>query len=83
MCISHFIRYASWSRDVEDKSWFNLKVMLGYEPKDGWSDRVLKWEMLAKQVSSNNTDLVFYPRQAPVHLPPHCYFKSLSPYMMH
>jgi hypothetical protein len=27
MCIVHLMRYASWSRDVKDKSWINLKVM--------------------------------------------------------
>jgi hypothetical protein len=27
MCILHPMRYASWSRDMKDKSWINLKVM--------------------------------------------------------
>jgi hypothetical protein len=43
---------------VEDKNRIALKVMLMDEPKDGGSNRVLGWEMLAKRVSSNNIDLV-------------------------
>jgi hypothetical protein len=43
---------------MERKSWIDLKVMLMNEPIAGRFDRVLEWEMLAKRVSSNNTDLV-------------------------
>jgi hypothetical protein len=55
----HLIRYASWeSYEAEDKNRISLTVMLVDEPKDGWSDRVLGWEMLTKWSTSNNTNLV-------------------------
>jgi hypothetical protein len=84
MCITHFIRYTSWSRDVEDKNRIDLKVMLVDEPNDGWFDRVLGREMVVKRVSSNNINIVFYPRQISVHSPLSLLFtKILSSYMMH
>jgi hypothetical protein len=33
MCVVHLMRYASWSRDVKDKSWINLKVMRMMNPE--------------------------------------------------
>jgi hypothetical protein len=46
--------YAIW------RAWTRLdhKMILTDQPQDGWSDPVPGWEVLAKRVSSNNTDVV-------------------------
>jgi hypothetical protein len=69
MCIMHFIRRASWSRDAEDepsrpqdivKRELLRKVMLMDEPKDGWPDQVLGqgWSSSGRRLT--NTNLVLF-----------------------
>jgi hypothetical protein len=82
MCIVHLMRYASWSRDVKDKSWINLKVMRMMNLKMDKSSKcsVERWSTNKSRLT--NTNLVL-SMQAPVHYPFPCVLKSLSPYMMH
>jgi hypothetical protein len=74
ICIMHFIRYASWSRDAEDEPSRPQARATPYGDTDGQTKQVSEQKMVAKWSASNNTNLVL-PRQAPVHLPPPCCFK--------
>jgi hypothetical protein len=70
----YFIRYASWSRDVEDEPTRPQARATPHGDADGQTKQVLEQKMVAKWPTSNKTNLVLL-RQAPVHLPPPCCFK--------
>jgi hypothetical protein len=88
LCLLHFyvfihmhcctsFRYASWNTW---RTWCRAKPEDGVwwiHPEDGRIRKVLEWEMLAKQVSSDKHWLESDPKQAPKHYKPPT-FKAIN-----
>jgi hypothetical protein len=59
-CIVHLMRYASWSRDVKDKSWINLKVMRMMNLKMDKSSKCSAERWSTNKSRLTNTNLVLF-----------------------